>query len=110
ISRSSPFQRDPQDHPPRREPAEAEKSTHAPKGRTVVTANRFRYALPFKKTLKTLPHRVGLGVFQRTHFEQVTAMLIAHGQGFTALRTTSPPTLEIYCPHLIGCGCSPPAA
>src|SRR5437762_5055759 len=57
--------------------------------------------MPLKEPFKTSPHCLGARILHRAQFQNITAKLIPHGQGFTPLAPASPPAFEVNRPYLI---------
>ena len=103
MSRTTPFQINPQSHPPDRQPAQSQQPSHMGKGAAVVTTDGSRQSMPFKQPLKTVPYRRGPRVGHPPQLQHVTAVFIPHRQRFaTTPLHVIPPAFEIHRPHLIG--------
>src|SRR5438128_145961 len=57
--------------------------------------------MPLKEPFKTSPHCLGARILHRAQFQDITAKLIPHGQGFAPLAPASPPAFEVNRPYLI---------
>ena len=99
----APFQINAQGHPPGRQPAQTQQRLHLGERDTVVTADGSRQSISLEQPFKALTHGHGAGIRHPPQFQHITAVLIAHGQGFTApALPVMPPALEVHCPHFIG--------
>ena len=107
---ATPFQIDPQGHPPRRRPAQAVQGLQLAKGAPLSESDRS--GKPCFQRSAQRPHaRLAARIVHRPQLRHVTTELIAYRQGFTPPSLSrSPPALEVHRPHLIGLLSSTPAA
>jgi len=98
---SSPQQVDAQSHLPSRQTREAQESAHAGKRNTVGTADSRGQAVLGKERLEAGANRLGFGIGQGPCCQNLTAVLVAHGQSLAASFGIMPPTFEVHRPDVM---------